>query len=168
MIQRPNKAADYGLSDSVDSRGFLDVRKDQRRYKRLKVQAEVFAAFVIPGQPIIVGKILDVSSGGIGVQYLGTRRLEKGPTRIKIFRLNSSHMQRAQSTVVYDLEMSGEPGTLPKVHRCGVKFEANGPDVFAGLKVLCKIHQQYSNSEQNLETLGFPHNSSSRIYRNRT
>jgi len=126
------------------------MRKDQRRHKRFKAQSEVFAAFVMPGQPIIVGRVLDLSSGGVGIQYLGTGKLQTGPTGIKIFRLNSSHMERAQSTVVYDLEVPGESWILPKVHRCGVKFDGNASDIYARLKVLCRIHQDRPRLEQDL------------------
>jgi hypothetical protein len=130
-------------------KGF-DMPKDQRRHRRFKTQGEVFAALLIPGEPIVMGKVLDVSSGGVGVQYLGTRRLEKGPVRMKMFRLNSSHMERAQSSVVYDLEMPGEPWIIPKVRRCGVKFEGNEADLYARLKELCDINQDCPDSKQSL------------------
>jgi hypothetical protein len=122
--------------------------KDQRKHKRFKAQDEVFAAFVMPSEPIIVGKVLDVSSGGAGFQYLGAKKLAKGLTSIKIFRLNSSHMERVESTVVYDLEVPEEPWSLPKLRRCGVKFEGHGSEVYARLKILCKTHQKNPDSNQ--------------------
>ncbi len=124
------------------------MREDQRRHKRFKTQNEVFAAFVVPDEPIIVGKVLDVSSGGVGVQYLGTRRLKKGPTSIKIFGLTSSHMERIQSTVVYDLEIPEEAWDLPKVRRCGIRFEGHVSESLARIRELCKTQPRISNDKQ--------------------
>jgi hypothetical protein len=126
------------------------MSEDQRRHKRFKAQNEVFAAFVMPDEPIIVGKVLDLSSGGAGVQYLGTRKLKKGPTSVKIFGLTSSHMERIESTVIYDLEIPEEPYDLPKVRRCGIKFEGHGSEGQARLRELCKIHPRSSNNRQRL------------------
>jgi len=130
----------------------FNMGKDQRKHRRFKTRNELFAAFVMPNEPVIVGRVLDVSSGGAGVQYLGTRKLETGPASIKIFRLNSSHMERVESTVVYDLEVPEEPWDLPNVRRCGIKFEGRGPEIRARLKVLCKIQPRRLNSEQNFSS----------------
>lgn len=124
--------------------------KNNRRHKRFKARDEVFAAFVTPGEPIIMGKVLDLSSGGVGVQYLGIGRLGKGPTRIKIFRLNSAHMLHINSIVVYDLGASAESQSFPEVHRCGVKFEGRRQNDYAKLKVLCKTHQWCCDPKQGI------------------
>jgi hypothetical protein len=124
---------------------------DQRRHKRFKARGEVFAAFVIPNKPIIVGRVLDVSPGGAGVQYLSTRKLETGPTSIKLFGLNSPHMEKMESTVIYDQEIPEESWSIPKVRRCGIKFESLRSEVQAKLKELSKAHPRCWNAKQ-----GFP------------
>lgn len=121
------------------SRDFV-VREDQRKHKRFKAQGEVFAAFVMPNEPIIVGRVLDVSLSGVAVQYLATRKLEKGPASIKLFGLNSPPMERIESTVMYDLEIPEKSWINPKVRRCGIKFEKHSSGVKAQLKELCKTN----------------------------
>ncbi|MGA2404615.1 MAG: PilZ domain-containing protein [Syntrophobacteraceae bacterium] len=110
------------------------MREDQRKYRRFKTKDEIFAAFVIPTEPVIVGRILDVSRGGVGIQYLATRKLETGPTSIKIFALNSPNMERIESRVVYDFEIPEESWSTPMVRRCGIKFEGHRSEVQAKVK----------------------------------
>ncbi len=132
----------WGYEDGRRSIGFYTgaengdfiVREDQRKYRRFKANEEIFAAFVIPTQPIMVGRILDVSRGGVGIQYLATRKLETGPTSIKIFALKSPHMEQIESTVIYDLEIPEESWSTPAVRRCGIKFEGRGSEVQAKFK----------------------------------
>lgn len=95
---------------------------DHRKHKRLKAESEIFAAFVMPNEPIIVGKILDLSPGGAGIKYLATRKLRTGQASINIFGMNSQHMERIQSTVIYDMEVAEESWSIPSVRRCGIKF----------------------------------------------
>ena len=51
------------------------MNSDHRKHKRFKTEGDIFAAFVMPNEPIIVGRILDLSHGGAGVQYLATTKL---------------------------------------------------------------------------------------------
>lgn len=95
---------------------------DHRKHRRLKAESEIFAAFVMPNEPIIVGKVIDLSSGGAGVKYLATRKLRTGPTSIKIFGASSRHMERIQSTVIYDMAIAEDTLSIPSVRRCGIKF----------------------------------------------
>ena len=95
---------------------------DHRKHKRLKAESEIFAAFVMPNEPIIVGKILDLSPGGAGIKYLATRKLRTGKASINIFGMSSQHMERIQSTVIYDMEVAEESWSIPSVRRCGIKF----------------------------------------------
>jgi hypothetical protein len=102
--------------------GDLLVNSDLRKHKRFKTEGDIFAAFVMPNEPIIVGRILDLSHGGAGVQYLATTKLAIGPISIKIFGMGSHHMERVQSTVIYDMEIPEESWSIPAVRRCGIKF----------------------------------------------
>ena len=102
--------------------GDLLVNSDHRKHKRFKTEGDIFAAFVMPNEPIIVGRILDLSHGGAGVQYLATTKLAVGPISIKIFGMRSHHMERVQSIVIYDVEVPEESWSMPAVRRCGIKF----------------------------------------------
>ncbi len=76
----------------------------------------------MPNEPIIVGRILDLSPDGAGIKYLATRKLRTGLASINIFGMNSQHMERIQSTVIYDMEVAEESWSIPSVRRCGIKF----------------------------------------------
>jgi hypothetical protein len=140
--------ADSLVADGVAVQRVSNMSADQRRHKRFKAQGEVFAAFVMPNEPIIVGKVLDVSPGGAGVQYLSTRKLETGPTSIKLFGLNSPHMEKMESTVVYDQEIPNESWSIPKVRRCGIKFERLHSQVQAKLRELRKTNPRGWNPKE--------------------
>jgi hypothetical protein len=115
------------------------VGSDHRKHKRLKAESEIFAAFVMPNEPIIVGKILDLSSSGAGVKYLATRKLRTGPTSINIFGTNLRQMDRIQSTVVYDTEIAEESWSITAVRRCGIKFDRFGLKARTKLKELMEM-----------------------------
>lgn len=129
------------------------VHEDQRRHKRFRLQGEVFAAFVAPNKPIIVGKILDVSPRGLGIQYLATGKVLTGPTSIKIFGLNSPRMEKIESTVVYDLEIPEKSSNLAKVRRCGIKFQGQGSEVQAKLRGLSRNHARCCNPRQDFSAV---------------
>lgn len=114
--------------------GDVIVRRERRKHKRFEIRDEVFAAFVVPGEPIIVGKVLDASLGGVCVQYLATRKLDPGPANISIFGLNSPRMNRMESTVMYDLAVPEEAWSDPETRRCGIRFEKRRSEVKARLK----------------------------------
>jgi hypothetical protein len=114
------------------------VRKDQRKHKRCEAREEVFVAFLIPEEPIIVGRILDMSHGGLGARYLATRKLETGPITIRIFGLNSFYMDRIESTVIYDSEISEASWSIPTVRRCGIHFEGYGSEIRTNLEKMLK------------------------------
>jgi hypothetical protein len=106
----------------VEVRGGFVVHQEKRKYKRFEISEEIFAAFVIPGEPVIVGRVLDASSHGISVQYLATRKLDTGPANISIFGLDLPRMNRIATTVMYDLEVSGDLWSDHQTRRCGIKF----------------------------------------------
>ncbi|MDR3556360.1 MAG: hypothetical protein P4L55_16520 [Syntrophobacteraceae bacterium] len=98
------------------------MRQEKRKYKRFEISEEIFAAFVLPEGPVIVGRVLDASSYGISVQYLATRKLDTGPANISIFGLDLPLMNRIASTVMYDLEVDGNTWSDHQTRRCGIKF----------------------------------------------
>ena len=113
---------------------------DHRKHKRLKTEGEIFAAFAIPNKPIIVGRVLDISLGGACVQYLATSKLEIGPISIKIFDMSSHHMERIQSTVIYDVEIPEESWSIPAVRRCGIKLGRFISGTKTNFKELIELH----------------------------
>ncbi len=106
----------------------------------MKIREEVFAAFMIPEEPVLVGRVLDASAGGVCVQYLATRKLDVGPAVISIFGLNSPGMNRMESTVTYDLEVSEKSWSTPATRRCGIRFERLRSEVKAQLKEVFRVN----------------------------
>ena len=113
---------------------------DHRKHKRFKTEGEIFAAFVMPNKPIIVGRVLDLSMGGVGVRYLATSKVELGPVSIKIFDMSSHHMERIQSTVIYDAEIPEESWSTPAVRRCGIKLGRFASGAKVNFKELMEMH----------------------------
>ena len=109
---------------------------DHRKHKRFKAENDIFAVFVAPNEPIIVGRILDLSPGGVGVKYLATGELKTGPTSINVFGMSSHHIERIQSRVIYDMAMAEESWSIPAVRRCGIKFGRFGSKGKTKLKEL--------------------------------
>lgn len=94
-----------------------------RKLKRYGAGEGAFAAFIRPGDPIVVGKIIDIGSGGLGVRYLAAEEIGKGPSLVEIFGPGSIRIIRIKSMVVYDSEISEESSSSLSVRRCGIKFE---------------------------------------------
>ena len=94
----------------------------------------------MPNEPIIVGRILNLSNGGAGVQYLATAKLVIGPISIKIFGMSSHHMELIQSTVIYDMEIPEESWSIPAVRRCGIKFSRFASGAKTKFKALMESH----------------------------
>ena len=116
------------------------MHKDRRKHKRYEAQEGIFAAFLIAEEPVVMGRILNMSGGGLGAQYLATRELKPGPITTKIIGRNSSYMEPIKSTLIYDSEISEASWGTLRVGRCGIKFERGGPGVQAKLKKVLKLH----------------------------
>jgi hypothetical protein len=94
-----------------------------RRLKRFEGGEGAFVAFIRPDEPIIVGKIVDINSGGLGVRYLAAEEFGEGPSMVEIFGPSSIRIDRIKSTVVYDREISEESSSSLSVRRCGIRFD---------------------------------------------
>ena len=81
---------------------------DHRKHKRFKAESDIFAAFVAPNGLIVVGRIVDLSLGGIGVKYVATEKLRTGPASINVFGMSSHHIERIESTVIHDMAIAEE------------------------------------------------------------
>ncbi len=96
---------------------------EQRKHKRFNSKGEAFAAFIKPNQSIIVGRIADISLGGLGIVYLAIDEVGEGTPEIEVFGLDSVHLSRMKSTVVYDTYLPEQSSDFLAVRRCGVRFE---------------------------------------------
>lgn len=96
---------------------------EQRKHKRFQSKGEAFAAFIKPNQSIIVGRIADISLGGLGIVYLAIDEVGEGTPDVEVFGLDSVHLSRIRSTVVYDSYLPDQSSDFLAVRRCGVKFD---------------------------------------------
>jgi len=96
---------------------------EMRKLKRYEAGEGAFAAFIRPEEPIVVGKIINISSGGLGIRYLAGEKIGEGPSLIEIFGPGSSRIVRIKSAVVHDSEISEESSSSVSVRHCGIRFE---------------------------------------------
>ena len=95
---------------------------EKRRRKRFQVEHEAFAAFIRPDEPVLVGRITDISRGGLSVRYLGFGKLGEGLTKIQIFGPKLYPTSRMECRIVYDEALGEESCDVLSVRRCGLKF----------------------------------------------
>jgi len=111
---------------------------EQRKLKRFSTDKEAFAAFIRPNEPVIVGRIMDISQGGLAVRYLANGDLGVGFAEIRIFgpKLNPTNPIRCE--IIYDKVLAEESWGVFSVRRCGVKFNRIVSFDSAKLKALMK------------------------------
>jgi hypothetical protein len=119
-LQNPNIDL---FQDWDDSGRRVLMSGDLRKLKRFEAGEGAFAALIRPEQPIVVGKIIDFSSGGLGIRYLAAEEIGQGPSLVQIFGSGMTRIDRIKSTVIHDSEISEESSISLSVRRCGIKFE---------------------------------------------
>ncbi len=113
---------------------------EQRKHKRFKSKGEAFAAFIKPNQSIIVGRIADISLGGLGIVYLAIDEVGEGTPEVEVFGLDSVHLSRMKSTVVYDTYLPDQSSDFLAVRRCGVQFDQLDRDLESELRGYIEKH----------------------------
>ncbi len=98
---------------------------EKRRHKRYCGKEGAFAAFLRPGELINLGKIIDISMGGLCIRYLSTKPAGEGSSGLKIFGSNGRfiHVERVQCKIIYDVEIPEGSWEQLSTRRCGVQFE---------------------------------------------
>src|SRR5208337_4445613 len=99
--------------------------EEKRKVKRFKGKEGAFAAFIRPNDLMNMGQVLDISMGGLCVQYMSTNEDNKGRSEIKIFGRNDRfiHLDKVQCRIVYDREVPEGSWEQITTRRCGVEFE---------------------------------------------
>jgi hypothetical protein len=101
---------------------------------------------------VIVGKIMDISHGGLAVRYLANGKLEEGLAEVRIFGPNLNPTNRIKCKIVYDKILSEESWDIFSVRRCGVKFSRIASFDTAKLKVLMKAQRDLVKSPMPLDS----------------
>jgi hypothetical protein len=109
--------------------------KELRQRERYASRKNVFVALIRTDEPVVVGKVVDISLGGLGVEYTGMGKLGRRDYATKIMGCNklSALLERIPGTVVYDWEIPGTRYGEVSMRRCGIKFLGT-QDNFSELK----------------------------------
>jgi hypothetical protein len=99
-----------------------EMNMEQRRRRRFPAGNGAFAAFIRPNDPVIVGRIMDISRGGLAVRYLASVELGEGPAWVRIFGANLQPTGRIGCRIVYDKVLIEESWDILSMRRCGVEF----------------------------------------------
>jgi hypothetical protein len=99
------------------------AKSDRRRPLRYALKHEVFVAF----GPVFgkVGKLKDVSSGGVAFEYtVFDRQTIVADSEVDIFANKPDHflLRQVPCKVVYDVKVASPSAVDVDTRRCGVKF----------------------------------------------
>jgi hypothetical protein len=100
------------------------MSEEKRKFKRLKVKEGGLAAFTKPDEIVNLGYILDISMGGLCMQYSPTNWSNEG-SQIHIFGCNDRciHVDRVEYRIAYDQEIPEDPWEQISTRRCGLEFK---------------------------------------------
>jgi len=121
----------YGQSLVIDQAELYaerinSVKAERRKYTRFFVTDDAYAAL---GPDFTkVGRIKDISMGGLALEYLTDEKNGSENPTVEIFlRTEQFHMTEIPCTIVYSIDLETPDDTLPSnqrlIHkRCGVEF----------------------------------------------
>jgi c-di-GMP-binding flagellar brake protein YcgR len=98
--------------------------EEKRRFKRSKGGENAFAAFTSPCELINVGRILDISMGGLCVRYVTAGEVCDERCAIKVFGSNDRfiHVEKIKCRIVYDHLIPEASWEKVGARVCGVEF----------------------------------------------
>jgi hypothetical protein len=121
--------------DSIKKgKSLLDERRRHVRYR----PAEGTFAAIGPGYEM-VGRIRDISRGGLSFTYFDFKDVSKGPeqdflsNQVDIYMLNNGFNLRGVRCVIVNNGRYAEKhiqfsGAMPALKRCGIRFESLSPE----------------------------------------
>lgn len=113
---------------------------EKRKYERFSPQGNAFAA--LGRRYARVGRIKDISLGGLAFEYIFAEETDQDFSRIDLFIIGSVfHLYNIPCEVVYDISNpvsfeNIESFNLSPTNRCGVQFGALTEDDMAQMKLL--------------------------------
>ena len=119
---------------------------DKRKYKRVSPQGNAFAA--LGRRYTKVGRIKDISPGGLAFEYISEIGTDRDSSQIDIFLIGDVfHLYNIPCEVVYDIPhpvlfKNIESIKLSPAKRCGVQFGTLTEDDMAQMKLFLESHTQ--------------------------
>lgn len=109
------------LSSCLDGK----MLEEKRSFRRFKGGEGAFAAFIVPDRLINMGHIIDISMGGLCIQYLSFESSDGECSTIKIFGANDRfiHLDKVRCRIVYVHEIPECSYEQIRTRRCGVEFQ---------------------------------------------
>ena len=120
------------------------MRSEQRKHDRFIAKETAFAA--LGRSYTIVGKVKDISIGGLAFEYIRGEEFKEHLSNIDIFVVGTEfHLYRAPCKLIYNID-----AYVPKINnklvkiyttkRCGIQFEKLSKDFETLLKFFIKNH----------------------------
>jgi hypothetical protein len=126
------------------------VAIEKRKYARALPQGNAFAA--LGRRYTKVGRIKDISLGGLAFEYISESETDRDSSRIDIFIVGDVfHLYNIPCEVVYDVQLpvpieKYESINISSTKRCGVKFGVLTDDDLAQIKHFLKFYGKSPDS----------------------
>lgn len=120
------------------------MRYEQRKHDRFTSKENAFAA--LGRKYTRVGKIKDISVGGLAFEYIAGEEFNKNASEIDIFLVGTEfHLYKVPCKVIYNIDVhvphiNNKLAKIFATKRCGVQFEKITKDLAALLKFFIKFH----------------------------
>jgi hypothetical protein len=131
-------------------RNWVAMAIDQRKYERIAPRGNAFAAL---GRDYSkVGRIKDISLGGLAFEYISASGAEADASQIDIFLVGDVfHLYNIPCEVVYDIPHSNllkniESINVSSAKRCGVQFTALSEDDRAQMRLFLEYQARDSSA----------------------
>jgi hypothetical protein len=123
---------------------------EKRKYERISPQGNAFAA--LGRRYAKVGRIKDISLGGLAFEYISAVGTDRDPSQIDIFLIGDVfHLYDIPCEVVYDIPHpvlleNFKSIKLSTTKRCGVQFGTLTEDDTAQMKLFLESHTENPSS----------------------
>jgi hypothetical protein len=101
-----------------------DAQEERRQHQRFKVKNTVFA--MLDSHPVgHAAAVLDVSMGGVGLQYCSSEAFDCNWKRLDVISsYDNFFLRKLPIEIISDQAIDKEQGNAPEegIKRCGVKF----------------------------------------------
>ena len=116
----------------------MTKRKEQRKHKRIQAPKGLFVG--VSPYNTKVGRLRDISTGGLGFRYIGSDKPPKG-SHLDIFATDHDfYLCHVPFKVVSDFEIIKAPSRTTTMRRCCLKFKKLTPQQRAKLEQFIQNH----------------------------
>ena len=126
------------------------MRSEQRKHDRLTPKENAFAA--LGHKYTIVGKIKNISMGGLAFEYIAGEEINKDASELDIFLVGTEfHLYRAPCKIIYNIDahvpqINNHLVKMYTTKRCGVQFGRLTKESKELLNLFLKYHVKGSGS----------------------